>query len=280
MAAVFSNFQSGTTTTTPLVIAGTTLDSAGFANLPTIAAPDYMWLTLDPTGVAGLPEIVQVTAHAGAATTLTIVRAQQATVARAHLAATIWRHSATKNDWDTVVALVPAGTIRAGINSAADAGWLLFNQTVASAQTLYPALWAVAPAAWKSGASLVLPNTTDTDLGGAGAIVLGATGGANSKVIGSNNLPTHTHPVTVTETAHSHPLGGYVLLSNTGGNSSITPTGGVGSAVFNGGSITIPNATSTATTGITAAATANTTTATALDVTPLRLAVVYQIKAH
>jgi hypothetical protein len=100
MAALFANFQSGTTTTAPLLIAGTTLDSAGFANLPTIAAPDYMWLTLDPTGVAGLPEIVQVTAHAGAATTLTIVRAQQATAARQHLAATIWRHSATKSDFD------------------------------------------------------------------------------------------------------------------------------------------------------------------------------------
>jgi hypothetical protein len=56
------------------VIAGTTLDSAIFANLPTIAAPDYMWLTLDPSGVAGLPEIVQVTAHTAAAITLTIMR--------------------------------------------------------------------------------------------------------------------------------------------------------------------------------------------------------------
>jgi hypothetical protein len=100
MAAIFANLQSGTTTTAPLAIAGTTLDSAGFANLPTIAAPDYMWLTLDPAGSAGLPEIVQVTAHTASATTLTIVRAQQSTVARQHLSGTIWRHSATKSDFD------------------------------------------------------------------------------------------------------------------------------------------------------------------------------------
>lgn len=99
MTATYSNFQAGTTSTSPLVIAGTSLDSAMFAGLPAIAFPDYMWLTLDPPGVAGLPEIVQITAHAATSTNVTIVRAQQGTVARQHLAATIWRHSSTKADY-------------------------------------------------------------------------------------------------------------------------------------------------------------------------------------
>ena len=55
---------------------------------------------LDPPGVAGLPEIVQITAHAATSTNVTIVRAQQGTVARQHLAATFWRHSSTKADYD------------------------------------------------------------------------------------------------------------------------------------------------------------------------------------
>lgn len=68
--------------------------------MPTVAAPDTMFITLDPTGVAGLPEIVQITVHTAAATVCTIVRAQQATVARQHLLNTIWRHSSTKSDFD------------------------------------------------------------------------------------------------------------------------------------------------------------------------------------
>lgn len=283
MAAIYSNAQSGTTTTSPLLIAGTTLASAAFANLPTISSPDTLWLTLDPTGVAGLPEIVQVTAHTAASTSCTIVRAQQSTVARQHLVGTIWRHSATKSDWDAVPFLAPAGTIRTTINTAADSGWLLFNQTVVGAQTLYPALWAVAPAAWKSAADLVLPNLADKLLGGAGTIALGASGGANSKTITANNLPTHTHPVdppatavSITDPGHTHD----VKISG----------GGISTTYLNSGSGPIQvNTTLTvaATTGITAnvdigsfASGNNTTTATALDVTNAQLAVVYQIKAH
>ena len=279
MATIYSNLQAGTTTTAPLLIAGTSLDSAGFANLPTIAAPDVLWLTLDPTAIAGLPEIVQVTAHIAASTNVTIVRGQQGTVARQQLAGTIWRHAATKSDWDQVPFLAPAGTIRQTINPAADSGWLLFNQTVTGAQTLYPALWAVAPAAWQSGANLVLPNLANTLLGGAGTIALGASGGANSKTIAANNLPTHTHPVTVTDPGHLHAYGGYVMVSSSGGNANVV-TGGTTANAFNGGVLSTPSTTTFAVTGITAAATANTTTASLLDVTNAQLAIVYQIKAH
>jgi hypothetical protein len=97
--------------------------------------------------------------------------------------------------------LVPAGTITATIRSTADAGYLLLNgATVASADTLYPSLWAVLPSSWKSGTSLVLPNMANKLIGGAGAITLGALGGDNT--ILEANLPSHAH----TLASHTHTL--------------------------------------------------------------------------
>ncbi len=100
MSAIYSNLQSGTLTDNPFLIGATTMNSAAFANLPTVTTPDFMWVVLDPTSVAGAPEIVKVTAHSAASTTVTIARAQQSTVARQHLLATIWRHVSTKEDLD------------------------------------------------------------------------------------------------------------------------------------------------------------------------------------
>jgi hypothetical protein len=105
MASVFSNASAGTITDSPLSSGATTINSAAFAFLPTIASPDYLYITVDPTGVAGLPEIVQVTAHSAAATSCAVVRGQQAvanltSAGRSHLVGTIWRHSATKADLD------------------------------------------------------------------------------------------------------------------------------------------------------------------------------------
>jgi hypothetical protein len=101
MPQIYNNFMSGTVTDNPLLIGSTTINSAGFASLPTIVLfADTMFLTLDPEGVNGLPEIVTVTAHAAAATSITVVRAQQSTVARAHPLATTWAHAVTKADLD------------------------------------------------------------------------------------------------------------------------------------------------------------------------------------
>lgn len=99
--------------------------------------------------------------------------------------------------------LIPAGTISATIRSTADTGYLLLDgSTVASADSTYPALWAVVPASWQSGTSLVLPDMSDKMLFGQTTTTLGATGGANSKTIASSNLPTHTHTVS----AHTHSI--------------------------------------------------------------------------
>lgn len=100
MAAIYSNFSSGTITDNPLLIGGTTINSANFASVPTVATPNTMWLVLDPTGSAGAPEIVQVTAHTASATSMTVVRAQQSTTARQHLTGTSWVIAVTKADLD------------------------------------------------------------------------------------------------------------------------------------------------------------------------------------
>ena len=102
MATLYRNFLSGTITDNPLTSGATTINSSNFASLPVVAAPDIMWLVLDPDAAAGAPELVKVTAHTSSATVLTVVRAQQDTTAREHLLSTIWRHSETMTDLDTV----------------------------------------------------------------------------------------------------------------------------------------------------------------------------------
>lgn len=93
--------------------------------------------------------------------------------------------------------LVPAGTLAPYVGATAPTGWLLHNQAVASAQSLYPALWAVAPASWKSGSTLNIPDLSDAVFAqtGGSAAALGATGGAMSVTLVTGNLPSHTHPI-------------------------------------------------------------------------------------
>lgn len=84
-----------------------------------------------------------------------------------------------------------AGDVKMSIATVADPGWLMLNgQVVPSAQVLYPQLWAKAPATWKSGTALTLPNMAQRfPMGGVPAAV----GGANARTIAAANLPVHTH---------------------------------------------------------------------------------------
>jgi len=92
--------------------------------------------------------------------------------------------------------LIPAGTISATIKSTADTGWLLLNGApIAGADLLYPSLWAIVPASWKSGTTLNLPNTADKTLEGQSTTALGVSGGSNTVTIASGNLPTHVHSI-------------------------------------------------------------------------------------
>lgn len=105
MPSTHVNAAAGTITDSPLGTSATTINSAAFANLPTIAAPNFLDITLDPTGVGGLPEIVRITAHTAAATSVTVTRYAQtqtgflAASGRSHASGTIWRAITTAADF-------------------------------------------------------------------------------------------------------------------------------------------------------------------------------------
>ena len=124
--------------------------------------------------------------------------------------------------------LVPAGTVCTTIAAAAPTGWLFHNQAVVNAQTLYAALWAAAPASWKSGSTLNIPSLTDMTLMQAGTTALGATGGANTRTIAEANLPAHVH----TLGSHTH--------TGSSGNASADHTHAAGTLATSAHSVTDP----------------------------------------
>lgn len=96
---VRANAVGGSIDDNPLLIGATTLTSAALAALPVIDTTNYAALTLDPDGVEGSPEIVYVTAHTTGATTATIVRAQESSVAIQHSVDIPWVHAPTVKDF-------------------------------------------------------------------------------------------------------------------------------------------------------------------------------------
>ena len=97
MPNLYQNFLRGTLTADPGA-GGATLTSAELASMAVVASPDCFFVTLDPDGVNGAPEVVKITTHSSAATTAAMTRAQQGTVARAHPVGTVWRHTLTASD--------------------------------------------------------------------------------------------------------------------------------------------------------------------------------------
>lgn len=97
MATIYSNFQQGTLSAS-LTNTATVLNSTNFVSLPTVASPDTMWLVLDPNSSGGTPEVVQVTIHTAAATTVTVTRGQQSSTARSHAAGIAWVACVTTSD--------------------------------------------------------------------------------------------------------------------------------------------------------------------------------------
>lgn len=96
MAHLIRNSLFGTITTA-LTNVATTVDSAEFANLPVVTAPDRMILILDPAGTGGGVEIMHITAHTAAATTVTVERAQEGTTAVAQASGATWFHGPSVN---------------------------------------------------------------------------------------------------------------------------------------------------------------------------------------
>lgn len=89
----------------------------------------------------------------------------------------------------TIIAHIASPDTSAGMNLIAE-GWLAFGTTVTNANTEHPSLWAMAPAAWKSGTSLILPSLSGRTLTGGTS---GEVGGTNSVAIEVQNLPSHKH---------------------------------------------------------------------------------------
>lgn len=73
-----------------------TLASSAFVDLPVVSGGDELWITLDPDGLAGDPEIVRVDAHSLSATSLTVSErgvnssTPGTSAGRSHEAGTLW----------------------------------------------------------------------------------------------------------------------------------------------------------------------------------------------
>lgn len=94
-----ANNISGTITDNPLLIGATTINSPGFVDLPTVNTTNHLILILDPLELSGAAEIVQVTAHAAASSTVTVVRGAETTTPRQHGLGTTWFHGPVVSDW-------------------------------------------------------------------------------------------------------------------------------------------------------------------------------------
>lgn len=97
------------------------------------------------------------------------------------------------------VGTVPVGTIADFIGTAAPGGWtLLDGGTITGGQTLYPGLWAILPASFKSGSNIVKPDTrgkvtVHRAASGTLDVGIGTTGGAETVILTTSNIPVHNH---------------------------------------------------------------------------------------
>lgn len=158
MARLRQDFREGTITNNPLLVAGTTLNSAALAELVAVTGSDILAITLDPKGAHGDPEIVHVTAHTAAATSATILRAQEGTVAREHPLGTVWQHNITAEDFEY-----------ANLPGLPTLGRLISITSIAQGTTEY-----VTPA----GVTAILVDGWGAGAGGGGAATAGSQGAA------------------------------------------------------------------------------------------------------
>jgi len=96
-------------------------------------------------------------------------------------------------------ATIPVGSVVSTVAATAPVNWLLLDgTTVAGAQTAWPKLWAVVPAAWRSGVDLLLPDARGRSIIGVdptnvGIDAIGEKAGASTIALAEANLPPHAH---------------------------------------------------------------------------------------
>lgn len=95
-----SNNMSGTISDNPLAQVSTTINSPEFVDLPVVDGTNHLILVLDPLEVNGAAEIVQVTAHTAAASSVTVTRGFEGSVPRAHILGTTWFHGPVVSDYN------------------------------------------------------------------------------------------------------------------------------------------------------------------------------------
>ena len=118
---------------------------------------------------------------------------------------------------------------------AAPTGWLeLLGQTIVGADVLHPDLWGVAPAGWKSGSDLTLPNmqgqfpvgvsSSDSDFD------LEDTGGAKTRTLTVDQIPAHQHGMSHfhdieadNDGAHYHTANGSLTVNSSGAHTHNIP---------------------------------------------------------
>lgn len=116
---------------------------------------------------------------------------------------------------DFILGVTPVGAVCDYIGATEPTKWKFLNgQTLTNAQSLYPELWAIAPASMKSGSNLVLPDARGRFVVGVNsddAIMdtVGETGGSKNAIVvaHTHNGPSHTHTGpshTHTSAAHTH----------------------------------------------------------------------------
>jgi microcystin-dependent protein len=129
-------------------------------------------------------------------------------------------------------ALQPVGSVQFWISDTPPPGWALMNgQTLTNAETIYPELWAVVPAQFKSGADIILPDARGRVMVGRSFESefnqVGQTGGAKTVALTTDELPSHAHGGGSLAAADSGSLsmsGSATVSGNTGGGGSHTHT--------------------------------------------------------
>lgn len=129
----------------------------------------------------------------------------------------IMQVSAGAPAWASASAAHESGMIAcwAGTNGAIPAGWLLCDGASVAAAT-YPDLFtALGYTYGGAGANFNLPNLVDVFVRGQ-STQTAATGGADSLILSTAEMPTHTHTASVTDPGHTHTTTGVNADSNTG----------------------------------------------------------------
>lgn len=137
--------------------------------------------------------------------------------------------------WTTVGNRAGTPSLWLGTTAPSDSVFM-YGQTIANADTLYPACWANVAPNWKSGSSLLVPDMRDRipigkgDMGGSALnLVTNAVSGVNTLVLGtkagSQYTQAHVHPMPHNHATGFGLFGGGFVDFGPGGQGTLNVTG-------------------------------------------------------